>query len=227
MSLNKYCLFTVVDSVIHCRNNFEARIQLFELELLVRPWGQPGSVTIVTACKTSTTQHIAYSCAHLDHTAVRSHGPAVRQYLRHFSGGLCRWFADTCQNWPKLWQSLGPGDAATYEVTSRFCHTCVVPLRRGAARVVCVAFTSRAFASLRPSPKSSGPLRRCLLMQHRRCRQISCAALLLTLLAAVCGPADMYHRKDRLERSTDCQAEILFPSQVLRLSKSCSKPRTF
>ncbi len=37
----------------------------------------------------------------------------------------------------------------------------------------------------------------------------------------------MYHRKDRLERSTDSQADTLFPSQVLRLSKSCSKPRTF
>ncbi len=165
MSLNKYCLFAVVDSVIHCRNSFEARIQLFELELLVRPWGQPGSVTFVTACKTSTTY---YSCAHLDHTAVRSHGPAVRQYLRHFSGGLCLQLPDGSRTrvkiWPKLWQSLGPGDAATYEVTSRFCHTCMVPLGRGAAHVVCVASTSRAFASLRPSPKSSGPLRRCLLM---------------------------------------------------------------
>ena len=159
-------MFAVVDCVIHCRNSFEAGIQLLELELLVSPGrvnyncdSVQDKLTLLTAARTL----IIQQCG------VRR--PAARQYLRHCSGGglqlpgaLPGTSRTRVRIWPKLWQSLGPGDAATYEVTSRFCHTCMVPLTRGAARVVCVASTSKASASLRPSPKSSGLLRRCLLM---------------------------------------------------------------
>ena len=117
--------------LIHCRNNFEARIQLFELELLVRPWGQARSFTVVTAYarrRQSTT------CLQLraPHTSSTYNVPAALQRRLMLTAARC--FADTCQ---KMAEAIA--DSWTRRRSNLRGHKSLLPHVYGSAEVWCCA----------------------------------------------------------------------------------------
>ncbi len=150
MLLNIYCWFAVVGSVIHCRNGFIAGVRLLVLELLVR------------------LGRVNYSCDSA--ASMKSNQTHCLRKLMHTAASTClitNQMRSNLSREPVSRHGRSCGsvlDQETQHRTRRFCHTCMLPLRRGAAGVVCVASTSRAPARLKPSPTSPGLLRRCLLM---------------------------------------------------------------
>ena len=95
MCLNNLCLFGVVDSVIHCRNSFEAGIRLLELELLVRP----GRVNYKHDSMQDNATHGLQLRAPRSHSSAESWAqPCASTCGTAAAAYSCRCFADTYQN---------------------------------------------------------------------------------------------------------------------------------